>query len=82
MHVCEGTSNPRLFPAATRFTASPSRPLRDLAEVAPGSHSYGVGVMFINDEATLVVKQPVQHMRRLVRRRGDELGVKRRKLIG
>ena len=36
----------------------------------------GVGVVLVNDEAALVIKQSVEDMGRLVSGRGDHLGVK------
>jgi hypothetical protein len=42
----------------------------------------GVGVVFVNDKAALVIKQSVEDIGCLVSGRGDHLGVKRPKLIG
>ena len=42
----------------------------------------GVGVVLVNDEAALVIKQSVEDIGRLVSGRGDHLGVKGPKLIG
>src|SRR6266851_5280624 len=43
--------------------------------------SAGVGVMLVDDEAALVIKQTVKNVGRLIGRRGDDLGMKRCKLI-
>jgi hypothetical protein len=37
----------------------------------------GVGVVLVDDETAFVVEQPVEHMRRLVRARGDDVGMVR-----
>ena len=42
----------------------------------------GVGVVFANHKAALVIKQSVEDVGRLVSGCGDDLGVKRPKLIG
>src|SRR5229473_4631449 len=42
----------------------------------------GVGVVLVNDEATLVTEQSVEDIGRLVSGRGDHVGVKGPKLIG
>jgi hypothetical protein len=41
-----------------------------------------VGVVLVDDEAALVIEQTVKNVRRLIGRRGNDLGMKRCKLIG
>jgi putative Ca2+/H+ antiporter (TMEM165/GDT1 family) len=41
----------------------------------------GVGVVLVDDETAFVVEQPIEHMRRLVRARGDDVGMVRSELI-
>ena len=41
----------------------------------------GVGVLLVDDETAFVVEQPVEHVWRLVRARGDDIGMVRPELI-
>ena len=54
--------------------------------MAKAEHMVGgaarIGVMLLDPKTALMVQQAIENMRRLARRRGDDLGVIRAELIG